>query len=641
MTPTRKINVMRKQFINSVILLAIAGWVFGACTSQPLPGSDPAEEPVIVEPETVDGMVLSATLSDGEATKTTLNDLGDHKYETLWKTGDQISINGTKSEAVAAADNGKKAVDFTFNGSLSAPYNVLYPGTTSANAIALPATQNYVAGSFDGAAAASYGKATLGANNKWSVKFHSFCGILRFSLNGSATLSRIEVKSYGSENLYGSFTVSDFETGAFSGGTSGTLTYNIGSVTLSGSDTDFYIAIPAQRYASGIEVIVYQSDGAFMRLIPNWKSGYTLAQDTVVEFGSKTFAAGRTEDVFSINALAAEDGGEPTSAKPGITVATFNVLRFDDENRPSAAVTATSIEGSRDRPANAIIRSCSEMQVALGNAIKNTEADLIGFQEIGKDMYSTSGSYSLENIARSAGVTNLTWKLGFTTTSSSSSSDKYKYSNGFAYNSSVLKLEDSGRVWLRENSTSYSTSSSDGAGDPNRTVVWAKFTHRISGKIFFFFVTQLPTITQNGGANMAGGLGNFASAKAGSSPKIVAGDMNAAPFTDKAGTQVNPTYTTLTSYWTDAYEAIDAAGNLNSLYKIYPGTQSGTGGTYQYDILRYCKNHPERRLDHIMTNGACTAQSYKTIRTTYELSGYDYLLAPSDHLPVVAYITLD
>ena len=39
------------------------------------------------------------------------------------------------------------------------------------------------------------------------------------------------------------------------------------------------------------------------------------------------------------------------------------------------------------------------MKVALGQAIYNTAADIIGFQEIGDDMYASGQSYSLEDIA--------------------------------------------------------------------------------------------------------------------------------------------------------------------------------------------------------------------------------------------------
>ena len=650
LTPTRKINVMRKQFIHSVILLAIAGWVFGACTNQPLPGSEPADEPVIVEPETVDGMVLTATQPDGDATKTTLSSLGNQKYETLWKTGDQISINGTKSVAVASADNGKKSVDFTVNGTLNSPYNVLYPGTTSANVITLPATQSYVADSFDGTAAASYGIATLGANNKWSVKFHSFCGILRFALKGSATLSRIEVKSLGSEKLYGNFTISNFTTGAFTGGTAGTLTYNIGGVALSNSDTYFYVAIPAQAYASGLEAVVYQSDGAFMTLKfwANDGSGYTLERDTVYEFGSKTYAAGRTENLFGVSDLAAENGGAPTLTPPTITVATFNTMRMDDSDRPTAATTGDN-NGKIARPANAIAKTNTNMKVALGLAIYNMAADVIGFQEIGEDSYNTSGSYSIQNMATAQGVSGYTWDLNWKSGSSS-----YKYCNGFAYKSSVLTLESSGKAWLKTNSNSYSTSSDSNAGDPNRTVVWCLFTHISSGKQFYFFTTQLPPESQNGGSGtstnyMAGGVNAFAGSKNNTLPKILVGDMNCSAH------NVAAAYSTLTSYWTDAWDYMcsvhNAAGDLADWYYYKnPGTQSGTGATYQYSVAQFTKARPnreERRLDHIMvhngSSGRAVVQSYRTIRNTYEVTDGDdtILCCPSDHLPIVCEITLE
>ena len=278
------------------------------------------------------------------------------------------------------------------------------------------------------------------------------------------------------------------------------------------------------------------------------------------------------------------------------------------------------------------------MQDALGLAIYNTAADIIGFQEIGDDMYESGQTYSLQDIATAQGAS-YTWKLNFP----GSESGNYHYCNGFAYKSSILTLNESGKAWLRINSESYSTSSSSNSGDPNRFVVWAKFTHKVSGKVFYFFVTQLPTYGQDGGSgtsntNMSGGVNAFASAKAGSYPQILVGDMNSAPgHNNQAG------YIKLKDYWTDAYEAVSAAGNLASFYSTYSGTQTGTGYDYLYSILQFTKNHPERRLDHIMTHGACTAQSYRTVRNVYEFGSGESAVTccPSDHFPVVAYITLD
>ena len=610
--------------------LVSAGALFCACSQEPAPQSPK------------DCFILSA--SSDEVTRTALSlDGTEPTGEIVWKTGDQISVNGLLSGAVSSSDNGKKQVDFTVNGTPSAPFKVLYPGTESQNVIALPATQNYVANSFDGAAMAAYGTATK-RGDKYGAQLKNFCGIIRFALNGSATLSKIELNSLGSEKLYGSFTLATDAngfTGAKSGGADGTLTYDIGSVTLTGTDTYFYVALPAQNYASGLEALVYQSDGAYMRL-KFWGSGYTLKGTDLIEMGSKTFAAGRTENLLAIGSLVVENGGEPTVTPPGITVATFNVMRMEDDDRPSAAVTGDpSISGSLDRPANAIVRGCSAMQAAIGQAIYRTNADLIGFQEIGSNMYASGQTYSIQDMANAEGA-NYSWRLDFP----SSKSGSYHYSNGFAYKSSVLTLEDSGRAWLRTSSAGYSTSSDDGSGSPNRYVVWALFTHKVSGKQFYFFVTQLPTYGQDGGngtsnLNMSAGINAFAATKTLSpNRQILVGDINS---TDHSSNQCQAGAQKLKEYWTDAYEAVNAAGNLSSFYQTYSGTQSGTGGNYQYDILRFCKNHPERRLDHILTKGSCTAQSYSTVRNTYTFGEGDDAVdcAPSDHLPVVAYITLD
>ena len=104
------------------ILILSAGWLMAACNALPAPEGENVDDR-----NTIDRMVIRASLVGGE-TRTVLSKDGG-VYKVLWQTGDKVSVNGTLSEAVAAADNGKTAVDFTVNGSLSAPYKVLYPGS--------------------------------------------------------------------------------------------------------------------------------------------------------------------------------------------------------------------------------------------------------------------------------------------------------------------------------------------------------------------------------------------------------------------------------------------------------------------------------------------------------------------------------
>jgi len=618
---------MKKTLILSLLFAAIAALCSTGCKPE-------------VKEQPGDVFVLTAGLDDA-LSKTTLSGPVDGTYEVHWASGDKISVNGTLSGSAANIREDGRVADFTVSGSLSAPYNVLYPGTTSTNVIALPATQTYVAGSFDGAAAAAYGVATKNGDN-YGVNLKNFCGVLRFALKGSATLTKIELNSLGSEKLRGNFTISNFSTGAFSGGTAGTLTYNIGEVTLSSSDTYFYVAIPAQTYASGIEALVYQSDGAYMRLkFSKFADESTTLKGTdLIEFESKTFAAGRTENLLAINSLTSENGGTPTVTPPSITAAFYNVMRLDDDNRPSAATTGDD-KGKLARPAGAISKDNVDMREALGLAIYNTNADVIGFNEIGDDMYEPGQAYSLQDIVAAQGAS-YTWQLNYP----GSQSGNYHYCNGYAYKAAVLTKVSDGRAWLRYNSNSYSTTSDSNSGSPNRYVVWVKFRHKTSGKEFYFFVTQLPTYTQDGGGGssnlyMSGGVNAFAASKTDVNRRILVGDMNSV---DHANNNNQAGADKLLEYWTDGYKAVLAAGNLPSFYQTYSGTQSGTGNTFQYNWTQYCKSHPERRIDHIMVQGNCTVKSYRTVRNTYTVSasGYDDIqCAPSDHFPVVCEISLD
>ena len=596
----------------------------------------------IPDPETgfVDGMVLSASINDLDA-KTTLSAPDNGAYKTLWKTGDKVSVNGTLSSAVAEADNGKSNVDFTISSSLSAPYKVLYPGTSEERTISLPAIQNYVANSFDGAAAAMYGTATKTSSGKYTAKLSNFCGVLRFALKGSATLTRIKLNSLGDECLYGDFDLTVGPggfTGSFNGGTPGTLTYNC-PVTLTGSDTYFYVAIPAQDYVSGLEALVYQSDGAYMRL-KFWGSGASLASTDVIEFESKTYEAGRTENLLAINGLIAEAGGTPTSAPPSVKVAVYNLKQ--QENRSGTYAEYISMDRS-------------DVKECMGYTIAGLEADIIGFNELSSD-YLAGGKYDVKAMAGAGGLatSNWGWHLEYPnkvdrsgTILNYSYSATMSYANGFAYNKNTLTLEEENYVWISQTENDYwSTKQNAYENSAGRhTCVWAKFTHKLTGKQFYFFVTHFATYIGESASDQqkntynTQSLETFARAKVnGALPVIVVGDLNYGPQEDPEPHDTTPNYTTLTSYWTDAYAKINADGNMSDFYQKYCGTLSGSSHNYMYPWTSFTKNRPWRRLDYVLTKSGnsqtITPVEYKTVRRTYTAEDEEVRCA-SDHLPVV------
>lgn len=623
--------------LSAIVLLSLT---FSCSKAGTLPEEDSQE----------DAILLCASLW-GQQTKTMLGAPSDGVYDVLWKTGDRVSVNGVLSDnAVTVEQNGTKNVDFTVSASLSEPYKVLYPGTASENVISLPSTQNYVADSFDAAAAASYGNARK-SGDKYDVKLSNFCGLISFAVKGSATLDRIELRSLGSEKLRGNFTLSTDAngfTGTFSGGTGGTLVYDC-DVTLSNTDTYFYIAIPAQTYAVGIEALVYQADGSFMRL-KFWGDGYTLSSNKLVQFPSVTYAAGRTENLFSINDLTAEDGGEPTATPPGITVAAYNV--YQEESRETSGKTYLYLT-------NANVRE------ALGTAIAGTGADIIGFNELDSN-FQNGGTYSLKSLAEAQGLTGYTWLLDHPDDIKDEGnwlSHKYRtyneYADGFAYKTSLFDISDHNYVWLSHTAdNTYYDDREDAyhnSGNPETTCVYARFTHKVSGKQFYLFVTHLSTKSHIVSEidsddedaiaarrmRLVNNLKYFTAHKAGSLPYIVVGDFNFGPYIDTKKTQVQPLYTAMYSGgFANAYDQVNEAGNMSAFYINYPGTQTGSnwGADYLKNLI-----YPQFRIDHIFLHDGASqiinAQSYKTIRTTYDVDEDTW--CPSDHFPVVSYITFD
>ena len=583
-----------------------------------------------------------------DETKTTIGKDGS-VYKIYWATGDKISVNKQESNAVSSSDNGKKSVNFTVTLDGNAPYKVLYPANTSSDkVVSLPATQNYVAGSFDPYAAPMYGNATKSGADEFSVKLSNFCGMLRFALNGSATLDRIEINALGGEKLYGNFTLDTNDTGfngEFSGGTAGTLTCDLNDLVLSNTDTPIYVPIPAQTYSSGLEALVYQSDGAFMRLKFWGSSSVDLQGSDIAEFESKTFAAGRTENIFTINSLVAEDGGEPTATPPGITVGVYNIKMA--ENRSGDNSTYISMDRA-------------DVQAGLGSSIAGMAADIFGINEIGADnMPGQSHDVKAWAIAQGLSSSNYTWKMNYPNKvdrdgnwlSGYSYSATMYYANVFAYNNTTIVVEDDGYVWLCNDADDY-WSSMENAYEHStgrHTAVYALCRHKVSGKRFWFIVTHFDTYYGNDDGD---NLHNVKSFKIFAQhlkndvedlPIIAVGDLNFGPKEQDKTTDC-PNYGELTSYWTDAYDKVKADGNMTDYYKTYDGTQSGSQHSYYYPFITFTKNHPDRRLDHIVTKNSASHTvnpiTYRTVRRTYEAED-ENTWCPSDHLPVVSYITFD
>ena len=648
---------MKSNLIKIGFILLAASWIIPSCTKQ----QDNADENGGLRT-----IVLSAFVDE---TKTTVGPVGSG-YKTFWSEGDKISINGQLSGAVSSTDAGKTQVDFTVTIGESGPYNVLYPGTSSTNVISIPATHS---GNLN---APAYGSANVNSQGKYSVKMKSFCGILRFAFNGSATLDRIELKSLGGQKLSGNFTISNFETGAFSGGSSATVTYDLNSLALTGSDQYVYVALPAQAYSGGMEARVYQKggsdDGAYMTL-KFWSSGLTLARTDIIEFQSKTFAAGRTDELLQINSLTAESGS--ASLETRIVVGCYNLYAQSSRTKDYMAL------------------SNSGVREALGQAVADMGADIIGINEIDNN-FKSGGTYSIQSLAEAKGLTGYTWCLAHPDDidrdgnwlTGYSYSTGYKFADGFAYRTSMFSITDHDWVWISHvaDNTYYDDREDayGNSGGPETTCAYAKFTHTSSGKQFYVFVTHTSTTDHIGsevGATQTGGkydkedaaivarrlrivnnVKYFCSQKAGSLPYIVMGDFNFGPYYDTKKARADAAYTAFTgSGYTNAYDDVNSANLLSSFYTSYPGTQTGSnwGASFLTNLI-----YPQFRIDHIWLKDGSSqnikAETYRTVRRTYDVTTSEEVLddegngtgvyedvtrswCPSDHFPVVATILFE
>ena len=272
----------------------------------------------------------------------------------------------------------------------------------------------------------------------------------------------------------------------------------------------------------------------------------------------------------------------------------------------------------------------ADVRDALYRTIALTGASIIGFNEL-DEKYIPGGTYALPDICSALGA-QWKWELQWPNNVRYFQSYNYTYANGFAYDGSVLDLEDCGYVWLsKEEETWYPTgwAAYGNAGNPMRTCIWARMRHIGSGLRFYFLVSHLPTQKQGGGESMATGLNSFAESLDPSLPIILAGDMNSAA----SGDYTAP-YDILREYWTDACESVAASGGTDMTSR---GTLSGSSSSYYYSVSTFTRNHPERRIDHIMTRGACRASTYETPYATFKVD--DTPWCPSDHLPVA--VTID
>lgn len=239
-----------------------------------------------------DNTTFSVSLMSSDQTKSFLGEKQGNIYPTLWHEGDRISLNGSLSSALGADQEGCRKASFVFHGGLYSPFNLLYPATESTREVIFPSVQHYVSGSFDPDSAPMWAS----TDSYEDVTLKHLSSILRFRINGDATLSRISIVSLGREPISGTFSMQVNEVGAFTGilepvEGSNKLTLDFGSegLQLESLPTDIYIPIPSGRYSRGFSATVTSTKGETMMLSFFTKEAREILPSKVLEFPEVEF----------------------------------------------------------------------------------------------------------------------------------------------------------------------------------------------------------------------------------------------------------------------------------------------------------------------------------------------------------------
>lgn len=220
------------------------------------------ETPAVEETREVK-TVLTAVIGSG--TKTVLGDKNESgEYPVSWSALDKINVNGCESTGIVL-NSGSATANFSFTDEMTAPYRAIYPASAygSETVVSIPGNQTYKAGTFDECSAVLYAYSTAGSR----LVFHQLMSYLKLSFNTEAdpdNIKTIVVKSKGVEPMSGDF---NFDFTALSPALSPMPEALVGSVTVDcGEDgvalgTDVIVAIPAQKYASGIEITTTDVNG--------------------------------------------------------------------------------------------------------------------------------------------------------------------------------------------------------------------------------------------------------------------------------------------------------------------------------------------------------------------------------------------
>lgn len=315
----------------TLLLLAFTASLVSCIAEMPLQEEPTVKDNVLVEGQTV----VSAGIFD---VKTYM----DSDYKLYWSADDAIQVNGANSTSISIdPDNGSSA-DFTIGAVVNHPYCAVCPAAAASGygdlqaTVAVGATQNYTAGSFDPSANILLAYAESG-----NLCFSSAISLLKLTIGGgddTDAIKSVRIRANDGTAMSGAFTASFGPEGCALLNAEKDFT----DITLTSTDaiaqgTPIYVAIPAQTYAEGINIFMIDENDHWCQAVS--AKSFTAVPGGVYPTSLKFNRNGEYQGVgiytasdwMLFTSLADGDASAP-SQTPTASTGNGDYSRFQDEN---------------------------------------------------------------------------------------------------------------------------------------------------------------------------------------------------------------------------------------------------------------------------------------------------------------------
>lgn len=214
----------------------------------------------------------------------------DGVYKTIWSSDDAIAVfSGSNAASEFKLTSGANTNTAEFEGNAASdnmvaiyPYSIVKGRTGSTISVTLPEVQEYVSGNIP------QGAYPMAAVSDGAVlPFYNLCSVLRLRMFGELTVKSITfTPNDASTKASGNATVNAADKMlTMSSDAEATVKLNCANgVKLTGTNTDFLMVVPAQKYTGGFTITISTDQGAVVKAV---KSDVTLSRSVL--YPVKTF----------------------------------------------------------------------------------------------------------------------------------------------------------------------------------------------------------------------------------------------------------------------------------------------------------------------------------------------------------------